>query len=204
MVFVTFVVPTVGRPSLMAALASLAAQTDADWSATVVFDGVEPSGAGSVIDADPRLNAVCIPKTGSSASGGTTNRAGAVRNVALDSIAGASEATWVAFLDDDDTLEPTYVAALRGEAAAHPDTDAVVFQMRKGSARLPWDGDVARQTFHKGRVGISFALRFASTVKTGTRFVPSRYEDFNMLDALRRNGATIRLSDAGPQYIVRP
>ncbi|MEC7692937.1 MAG: glycosyltransferase [Bacteroidota bacterium] len=203
MVFVTFVLPTIGRPSLLSAVASLQSQTNPDWNAIVVFDGTRPTDdVQAALDADDRFTVECIAKTGSSASGGTTNRAGAVRNVALDAVASLSDVPkWVAFLDDDDRLASSYVDAL---VSGRQDVDVVVFQMRKGAMVLPWDRDVARQTFHKGRVGISFALNTLATVAAGTRFSPSRYEDFNLLASLRDKGATIHLSDAGPQYIVRP
>ena len=40
---ITFIIPTVNRPSLKRAIDSLYAQTLSEWKAIIIYDGVEPS-----------------------------------------------------------------------------------------------------------------------------------------------------------------
>lgn len=178
---VTFIVPTVGRPTLSRALQSLVQQTDPDWRALVICDGVQLDHAD--LPADARISFLHIPKTG------TANHAGEVRNLGVDFCKGHSE--WVAFVDDDDSLSPLYLARLRQHAQEHPDRDCVVFRMhdpRHAQCLPPPD----HGTLCEGYVGISFAFRPANVPDHSFR--PSRIEDFDLLTRMQAAGTGILVS----------
>jgi glycosyltransferase involved in cell wall biosynthesis len=93
------VIPTHARPELLAeAVASVVAQTRADWECIVVDDG-----AGTDFDPpDPRVRVIRRERTGGPA---------AARNTGIDAATG----TYIAFLDDDDRYTPERLAlAARG------------------------------------------------------------------------------------------
>jgi glycosyltransferase involved in cell wall biosynthesis len=68
---------------------------------------------------DPGWSAHVEPSRGSAA---------ATRNAAISRLA-VGGAEWIGFLDDDDTIHPSYVAWLRQHAAEWPAADVIVFRM---------------------------------------------------------------------------
>ena len=134
----TFVIPTLGRDTLKRALQSLHDQTDDRWDAVIVCDGWKHDDPGE----DLRLH-WHEDEFGS---------AGMARNAGIQSARG----DWVAFLDDDDEVAPTYVEHLRQHVEDHPRAEVVVFRMDH-----PYLGIIPRANGHLrcGTVGISFALR---------------------------------------------
>lgn len=141
---VSFVVPTVGRRSLDDAVRSLQAQTDGDWEAQIVRDGMQFSGHPRAWHGDNRV--VYRERE-------RVNSAGLTRNYALPFCRGR----WIAFLDDDDELDPRYVALLRcyDEDPSRP--DVVVFRMAYPDGTVLPDPD--RPRLEWGHVGISYAVR---------------------------------------------
>lgn len=146
MSFVTFIVPTLGRPALDRALKSLLVQTDDDWEAIVVFDQNKTVWIDQFESYDERFWPLYTKK----------GSAGETRNVGLDWFKSNGEAEWVAFLDDDDVVLPTYVEHLREHADDYPWADVVVFRMDHQLFGIlpPPTGQL-----QLGTVGISFALR---------------------------------------------
>lgn len=170
MAFVSFIIPTLGRTSLEVALDSLQKQTDDDWDAWVVCDGFERTYEGPSPD-DRRMRWI---------GGGDYGSAGIARNQALEYV----EGDWVAFLDDDDRLEPTYVEHLRQHAEDYPWAKIIVFRMihpflgvlPRPDGRLMW-----------GHVGISYAV--TRDALKGHEFEREEikrghHEDWNMLEEL--------------------
>ena len=172
---ITFVIPSIGRPSLATTLQSLQRQTCPLWKAIVVFDGIPPSLTVS----DERIELLSIPKTGSDRS------AGEVRNHGLALV----KTPWAGFVDDDDTLNPNYVSHVQTVSMA----DVIVFRMiRNPDGRiLPPLGETE---FKAGQVGISFCMK-ASLLQEGFTFQSSTMEDFQLLDRLRTAHKKIILSD---------
>ena len=182
---VAFVIPTIGRKSLATALASLVDQTDPDWMALVVFDGVYPDK--SVRVDDPRVVYVRTRKKGT--FGQNHGNAGRVRNVALENH--KLQGVWIGFLDDDDILLPEYVSNLRREASEH-DPDVIITRMHIGDRIIPAPG---MKDFQKNDVGISFAAKSHVFKRTGYRFIQADSEDFQILDSFRSNGLEILISN---------
>jgi glycosyltransferase involved in cell wall biosynthesis len=184
--FVTFIIPTLGRPTLKRSLDSLYAQTDEHWAALVIGDGNNPARVPGVELENQDLNRIAFfcPEE-------IFESAGLARNWGLslfesygpDAIPGHL-GEWIAFLDDDDHLEPTYVEHLRQHAEDYPWAKVIVFRMKhpylgvlpRPDGRLAW-----------GHVGISYAV--ARDAIAGHEFereeiAKGHHEDWNMLKEL--------------------
>jgi len=198
MAHVAFIVPTLGRPSLRKALASLESQSDPGWLAHVVGDGVRPQVPG-----DPRFWTW---------EARPTKSAGLTRNLGMGFASAATPegelpVEWLAFLDDDDTVTPNYVQLLRREHA-----DVVIFRMLHPQLGvLP---DPTEPQLCWGQVGISFAVRRAFVQEHHLRFEreyvyaghPAHTpfnEDIDFLRKCQAHGARVLLH---PEitYYVRP
>ena len=186
MTLVTFIIPTIGRKTLLRALESLYKQTVWDWKAVVVFDGIEPT----IGITDPRVTVIMCEKSGTKemVNGEEKNNgAGEVRN------AGIRRCTteWVAFLDDDDTLAYTYLETFHNELRNVYNPDAVLFRMRHPEyGVLPKANSVSLVQYE---VGISFLLK-KRIFEEGTWFVPSYEEDYHLLCMVRDKGYKIVMS----------
>jgi hypothetical protein len=190
---VLFLIPSVGRPTLWDTLQSLICQTCVSWRALVILDGITEAQFHELQQerwiSDERIEYRCIPKRGKG-----INQAGAVRNVGLDIIqAKKKDAEWVAFVDDDDTLSPLYVAEL-GE---QDDVDVVLFRMNREDGIFP---PPDCQTIEMCKVGISFVIR-RQLVEEGVRFCSSGVEDYYMLQLLYERYCRILFSSKVYYYV---
>jgi len=139
---VTFIIPSINRPTLQRSIDSLLNQTNPHWNAVIVFDGVEP-----IKFDDSRIKTIQIEKTGEM---GANGHSGLVRNHGIK----LADTEWVAFLDDDDSLTENYVEDL----LTNPDNqnkDFVVYRMKYENGKvLPVNNILCL-----GNVGISFAYK---------------------------------------------
>lgn len=143
---------------------SIINQTDKDWKAIVLFDGVPPIDFN-----DERIWSIKVHKTGT--IGKNHGNAGLVRNIGID----LAITDWVGFLDDDDTITENYVRTLK--AYANTGMDLVVFRMDLNDRIVP---ALNNNGIVLNDVGISFAYRKALDHK----FINSDAEDFIFLDGL--------------------
>lgn len=182
MSFVTFIIPTIGRPTLDRTLKWIIAQTDPDWNAIVVGDGVEkfvlPVTHDNILSVN--LSTKC----------GEQNFGGRVRNHGMK----MSNGDWIAFVDDDDRLGEHYVQWLREECASF---DMVIFRMATPDGLcLPPDQNIV-----PGQVGISFAIRSEFQRKEGLLFSPSGGEDWDFIERATRAKARVKLSQHIAYYV---
>jgi glycosyltransferase involved in cell wall biosynthesis len=201
MPFVTFIIPTLARDSLTRTLASLVAQQDPDWSAMVVFDGRPVNTPLLLQDARISWCEKPPPQPGAEAS----QNAGAARNFGMGQAA-AADCEWVGFVDDDDTLHPSYVERLKAHALQDPSVDCVVFRMIGCEhTPLPLPPPEAH-FFGLGQVGISFAYKRRLFDAMGIRFADDCAvgEDYALLATMLRKGATLLLSPYLTYYIRQP
>lgn len=168
---ITFLIPSIGRPSVQAAVDSLYKQTIPNWRAIVCFDRVQPN-----IQPSEKVSVmVCDDQDP------VKFRAGLVRNYARKHV----KTEWVGLLDDDDSVTPDYVDKLK---QCGPNSDIVVFQMiYQGGRVLPPNRHT--EFLRKGRVGISFAFRNSINVA----FKPIFCEDYYFLSEARQKGCRITL-----------
>ncbi len=118
------ILPTHNRPVLLAeALASLHAQTYADWAAWVVDDASDP--AVSAVWDDARIQTLRHDR----AEGGAAAKNSGIR---------AAQSEILAFLDDDDCYAPTYLARALDVLDRHPELDVVFMGVSWFGSKGAW------------------------------------------------------------------
>ena len=99
---ITFIIPTIGRDTLINSINSLLNQTYIDWNAIIIFDGIK-----SNIDInDERIKIIECEKKGLN-----FNSAALVRNYGIS----FAKTYWIAFLDDDDIISNDYIETFYNE-----------------------------------------------------------------------------------------
>lgn len=167
MVECTFIIPTLGRGTLKRAVDSTKQE---GANALVVFDTYYEV---NYFPHNEPLTTVIKADVG--------GHAGLVRNYAMPLVT----TEWLAFLDDDDWIEPTYMRRLSHYAN---DKDIVIFSYKdvtNGNIQPP----KGTKEFKECQVGISFAIRTSFVKDNGLEFTPYAVEDFRFLDSARNAGA---------------
>lgn len=184
---VTFIIPTIGRETLSKTLESLINQTNPNWKAIIVFDGM-PS---NIENSDERI---CIIESQKLGEG--HNSAGLVRNHGIT----FADTEWVAFVDDDDSLSPKYVDTLINESSTFVLADIIIFRMleKDGVTILP---ELSTNAFYETKVGISFSVK-KKLFEEGCVFTPSLIEDFCYLNEAMNRHYKIMISPY-IRYFVR-
>ena len=101
MSLITFIIPSINRPTIDNTIQSLLNQTNPKWECFILYDGVE----GKNFD-DPRIKIFNLNKLGK--KGERHGNAGLVRNEGIK----MCKTEWIGFLDDDDTIHEDYVKTL--------------------------------------------------------------------------------------------
>jgi len=140
---ITFVIPSLSRPTLNKTVDSLLNQTNKSWECLIIYDGVD----GPNFD-DPRITTHKITKTGNNSK--PMGESGLVRNVGIKKC----DTEWIGFLDDDDTIHPDYVETLFKKYSKH---DFVVWRMKNpyGLVIPRWE----KNELVVNNVGISFCYK---------------------------------------------
>lgn len=171
MSFVTFVIPSLNRPSLKRTLTSLIQQSDLDWKAIVVYDGILPTRVN--FDTEKRIEHFFAEKQ----EGG----AGIVRNIGLDQV----DSEWTAFVDDDDYLKSNYIERLKYYSPNYDLVDFTYRDVENGNTQPP-------PNLHKlvsCNFGISFAIRTKFMNDNKIRFTAGGIEDYRFLQECLDKGA---------------
>jgi len=186
--FATFIIPSLGRPSLQKAIKSIQDQDDGDWQAIVSFDHLPPSEMPD----DQRISAYRFDG-GESSREGYRSRPGAVRNHVVKYV----KTDWIAFLDDDDIISPDYLRRLKADAR---DNDVVVFRMMYPDMVrfLPKPG-LRVEKMGIGCLGIGYAVR--KHVFDKHFFRPGRGADWGLIRDLRKSKMKIKFSDYVTYFI---
>ena len=177
---ITFIIPTIGRPTLIKAIESIENQTNDNWKAIVVFDGIEPT----ISISNPKISVI---KTETAGVGG--NGAANVRNYGIKH----AESEWIGFLDDDDTIANDYVETLNNELTAYPFVDVIIFRMHRPIHQPVILPQLETSDFHPNEVGISFAFK-KKIFDEGITMTPSSGEDFTYLSTMRDKKYCIMIS----------
>ncbi len=140
---ITFIIPSLGRPSLKNSLQSLLNQTKSNWKAIVLLDNVKDFTKPIL---DKRITYVAVETRMGARDENRHGMAGLLRNLGLDM---ATDSKLIGFLDDDDILEPEYIACIK------PNYDINLFRMRwYNDIILPKDNEIRH-----GNMGISFCFK---------------------------------------------
>ena len=175
---ITFIIPTIGRDTLSKTLDCLINQSNPNWKAIVIFDGI----SSTIQNTDPRIRIIESTKLGQN-----YNSAGLVRNYGIT----FADTEWVAFVDDDDSLSTNYVDIFIKESSAYTLADIIIFRMEGcPGCIIP---TLSTETFYYCQVGISFAVK-KKIFDEGYIFIPSIAEDFCYLDEARNKKYNIMIS----------
>ncbi len=182
---ITFIIPTIGRPTLSKSIESLINQKNKNWEAIVIFDGIKPN----IEINDERIKIMEIDKKGRD-----KNSAGLVRNIGIKQ----AKTDWIGYLDDDDYLANDYIDCFNEELNLNPDMDVLIFRMQDKDKIFP---ELETDNFYLNHVGISFAMK-KKIFDNNLVFVPSSGEDFEYLNLMRNNNYKIIISPY-IKYFVR-
>jgi hypothetical protein len=172
---ITFIIPTIGRESLIDSLNSLINQDNNNWKALVIFDGIESK---CLID-DNRIEYLKTSKLGDQH---IKSKAGLVRNYGIKYIHENNiETEWIGFLDDDDTLSNNYITKLKEEILFNNNIEVCIFRMCYSNGYvLPTISD---KNIIRGKVGISFSIK--KYISKDILFNNNPFEDFFYLKELQ-------------------
>jgi glycosyltransferase involved in cell wall biosynthesis len=186
---ITFIIPTIGRTTLQKTLDCLINQSNPNWKAIVIFDGI----SSTIQNTDPRIHIIESPKLGEG-----HNSAGLVRNYGIT----FADTEWIAFVDDDDSLSKKYVEIFIAESSAYPLVDLILFRMVQGEncdVILP---HLSTDMFFACQVGISFAIK-KKIFDEGHIFTPSCAEDFHYLNDAKNKNYKIMISPYVTYFVRR-
>lgn len=187
---ITFIIPTIGRSTLINSINSLKNQTIKDWRAIIIFDGISCN-----IDIDIDDNRIKVLEC--EKKGININSAGEVRNYGISFV----ETKWIAFLDDDDIIETDYIETFYNEINLcndlHIDLDLIIFRMNDNGRIIP---KLKTDNFYLCDVGISFIFK-KEIYDEGCKFTPDGAEDFLYLDKIRAFGKRIMISPYVKYYV---
>ena len=199
---ITFITPTVGRLTLINTIKSVLNQTCNNWKYIIVFDGIAISPIfDELIKSDPRISSIVIEKTGQQ------NYAGIVRNKGIE----IADSEWIGFVDDDDIISPLYVEYMNNYIYTYPKVECIIYRMicseninKRGILTpvhtiLPSPHHI---NFSKGYIGISFCYKL-DLFKKGIKFEQDQFEDFILLDKIRKNKHMILLSNYICYFVKR-
>jgi glycosyltransferase involved in cell wall biosynthesis len=188
---ITFIIPTIGRHTIIKTIRSLFEQTNNNWKCIIVCDGILfNKEIQNTINSDSRISVITIQKTG------VQNKAGTVRNKGIELV----KTDWVGFVDDDDVLSPLYVDTFINNIQEDNTLKCIIFRMMYSDSGIFPDKDSTN--FVKQRVGISFCYSM-SLFRKGLQFFADNMEDFNLLHKIRSGGHKILMSNK-ICYFVRP
>lgn len=187
---ITFIIPTIGRPTLINSINSLKTQTINDWRAIIIFDGISCNIHIESYINDNRFKILECEKKGLN-----INSAGEVRNYGMSFV----ETKWIAFLDDDDIIENDYIETFYNEINLYNnlDLDIIIFRMNDNGRIIP---KLNSDNFYLCDVGISFIFK-KEIYDEGHKFIPDGAEDFLYLDILRKLGKRIMISPYVKYYV---
>ena len=202
---ITFITPSKGRKTLFRTLNSLLSQSNPNWLSIIMFDNVltNPFYLNSSIyfptffhlpdkfSNDGRFCFLYIKRESR-----TLNCASEVRNSAVEHV----KTEWVGFVDDDDSLNISYVSRVIEHTKEYPTCDCILFRMCFGDYvnKPPWSHATNFYLYH---VGISFAVKSKVFHAFHHYFTPSFVEDFLFLDKLRYLNFPILLSGYNTYYV---
>lgn len=186
---ITFIIPSLARPTLKRTLLSIKNQYDSNWKAIVNFDDVNNPNYYLF---DERITYVFNKRV--------RKYGGIIRNEAVK----IAETEWVGFVDDDDTIEPNYIDCLKQEINKNPNLDCVVFRMRNPNGTFtPHPSVKTAYDIKRNFVGISFCCK-KKIFDDGLKFNPCGVEDFDLINDIRSNGYNIILSSHCVYNVRKP
>ena len=179
---ITFIIPTIGRKTLLNSLDCLYNQTNNNWRAIVIFDGIK-----NTFDINNnKIDIYEIEKKGE-----CINQASNVRNFGINK----AKSKWIAFLDDDDTISEDYVELFFNEEKIL-NFDVYLFRMLMGNRIIPNENE---NNLKICDVGISFILK--KNIFKNVKLENSPTEDYDFLKKIEKNNYKIIISNYVSYYV---
>lgn len=185
---ITFIIPTIGRKTLLRTIKSLKEQYIKRWEAIIIFDGIKCNINKNI---DKRIKILEIEKKGNK------NTAGKIRNIGLLE----ANTDWVGFIDDDDTINKNYINILLYEKYKKSNIDCFIYRMYNYNEKriIP---NLNKFYIKKNDVGISFVIN--KKIYKSIKFKQSIQEDFYYLLDIKKKKFKIRLLGNISYYIRSP
>jgi hypothetical protein len=184
---IIFIIPTIGRDSLIHSLESLTTLNgNYKWKALVIFDGLKNNLNNFQND---NIIFIEVNKCGKE---DIKNTAGLVRNKGFEYIIENNvKSEYIGFLDDDDTLHPDYIIHLYNEKEKF-NFDCIIFRMMFQNYNIiPHE---KTNKIIKCNVGISFVIKNNIINKKNIIFRNNPYEDYIFIASLMNEKYKILLS----------
>ena len=178
---ITFIIPTIGRESLIESINSIINQTIQEWNIIIIFDGIKSNIKSETIIKDNRIKIVEIKKKGMN-----INQSSHVRNYGIS----LSNTNWIAFLDDDDIIANDYIKTFYEVLDLYKNIDVIIFRMIDKERIIP---KLETDNFYLCDVGISFIIK-REICDNNILFEPDSVEDFLFLDKIRENNYEMMIS----------
>ncbi len=201
--YITFIIPTIGRDTLLKTIDSLNNQTFKSWKCIIVFDGIKvsdfPQIQEYIITISKSNDKIIILECDK--KGSPPNSAGKVRNQAFEFINSNLNLTskWIGFVDDDDVLHPKYIEYLQEEENINKNAQCIIFRMiDKYNNVVPTMRD---KNIIAGHVGISFTIK--KEISEKYKFENSSHEDFCFLKTLQMAKIPIVISPHISYFVQR-
>ena len=202
-VFITFIIPSLGRDSLKDSIQSLYELSDPSWNAVIIFDGIKSNlefvdlEKIKIIESDKIGHAGLLRNIGMnyirSQEGLPRCGSGGIRSDegTNDSILNTNQPEWFGFLDDDDYLSSDYIDKLKLEFQnSKEQANAIIFRM--GYPNKTIIPSKNSKQIIKCNVGISFAIQ--SNIAKINQFNPGLFEDYIFLKMLESKKYCIMIS----------
>ena len=174
---ITFIIPSIGRPTILRTIRSLQNLNNKNWEAIVVFDGVK-SNINHI--KDNRIKTYEIAKRGYLNTNGN-NMAGITRNYGINMV---KNSKWIGFVDDDDTISPNYIDNILNSSKYNP--DCIIFRMYgKYKTKYRVIPSLNSINIKKNDVGISFCVKY--NIIKSIKFQNNTCEDYILLKKLSTN-----------------
>lgn len=199
---IDFVIPSLGRPTLMRSLKSLMNQgsffrdVNLEWKAFVGFDGLGENDVNkNILINDERIFYFYSPEkigvTDDWGEGYSKSNAGLVRNWIISKIRSSNK--WIGFLDDDDTVCNYYLDSFAIELQTKK-FDCCVFRMRYDPGGQKIIPPLGVNEIIENQVGISFCVSKEFLKRSNVKFSNDIKEDYKFLKSLQDAGANIHIS----------
>lgn len=196
MCFIVFIIPTIGRNTLIDSINSvMKLNGNYEWKILVIFDGIK----NNLVDLNTNDN-IMILETEKCGNINIKNNGGMVRNIGINYlIDNKIESKYIGFLDDDDTIHPEYINNLLKEEELF-DFDCIIFRMMYENYNIiphPLTTKIEMKN-----VGISFLLKYEIINNENFRFINHPYEDYVFVNKIKNNKKKILISKF-VNYFVR-
>jgi glycosyltransferase involved in cell wall biosynthesis len=176
----TFIIPSVDKPSLRDTLESLVNQSSHNWKAIVIFNGVP----GKKIILDSRIKYV--------KNIGDCLSLGKIKNYGIE----LAETEWVGFIDENDTIEPNYVKYFEIEKSKY---DCIIFRMKNKDNIFPSQDVIDPKELCTDSVNNNIVFK-RKLYFEGNKFETNNY---NIVNTMVQNNVSIKISNK-VVYIVDP